>query len=73
MDEDLVEQYPDDEAGPPADVPPSLSCCFVDSPCFRISALNRQSTEQEKWRTLMAFRAKLANQPQLPDSEAAAS
>eukprot|EP00434_Breviolum_minutum_P004456 symbB.v1.2.003927.t1/scaffold210.1/size302740/18 len=40
VDEDLVEQYPDDE---------------------------------EKWRTLMAFRAKLANQPQLPDSEAAAS
>lgn len=34
VDEDLVEQYPDDEAGPPADVPPS-PCCFVDSPCFR--------------------------------------
>lgn len=37
VDEDLVEQYPDDE---------------------------------EKWRTLMAFRAKLANQPQPSDVEA---
>lgn len=33
VDEDLVEQYPDDEAGPP-DVPPSLPCWFVDSPCL---------------------------------------
>lgn len=41
-----------------------------------VSVSSPQQTEhreQEKWRTLMAFRAKLANQPQLPDSEAAAS
>ena len=53
-----------------ASQPAVLLCGFS---LFSFPALNRQSTEQEKWRTLMAFRAKLANQPQLPDSEAAAS
>ena len=53
-----------------ASQPAVLLCGFS---LFPFPALNRQSTEQEKWRTLMAFRAKLAKQPQLPDSEAAAS